>query len=806
MVGRRFLWSLILLVGTSCDNPAGPELSVLAVTPATAEIVVGDTIRLTAIGLSSAGDTIHGLLITWASSDTLVVTVSSTGLVTARGPGAATITAASGAISGPASIDVRIHFASVTAGADHDCGLTAAGVAYCWGENYSGQLGDGSTTARATATAVVGGHRFLAVAAGSSFTCGIDTDSVAWCWGLNGGGTLGIGTTDELPHSAPVQALGGHHFRDFSATGSHTCALTAQGDAYCWGAGRLGTGTSPDSIVPSPRLVEGGFAFNTLQTSVGHSCGVTPGNATLCWGFNSDGQLGAVTDTAFTTPTSVGDTLALAGVSAGGEQACGLQAGGAAICWGGMEVGEGYWVRRHPQRVEPTRSFTQITATFTTACGVDLSSAAWCWGSNWFGELGDGTEHPRLPGVMVSGGHAFSSVATGDSHTCGLDVSGAAYCWGANYSGELGTGTFGGNSAVPVPVSGGIAFRSIVGASSYTCGIAVDSTAWCWGTNSEGQLGDSSTTNRAQPVMVRGGLKFVDLAAGGSQYYAFTCGVTATGVAYCWGDGSKGQLGTGVTDSSTVPVAVTGGLSFTRIAAGRSGNSFACGVTSGGSAYCWGANRFGTLGRGDTVSSSAPVAVAGGLTFTDIAAGSAFACGRTGGAAVYCWGNNTGGQMAQGSLGIESLRPIPAVTPTPFTRVAVGQLHSCGLAADSTAWCWGRNREGQLGTGDSVSGRVPRAVAGGLHFKLLALSYLQSCGLTGAGAAYCWGWDGAPTPQAIQPEHSFLMLSGSPVGRVCGVRSDSAAVCISELAGAAPRRAVTAAPPLRRSLLLRHTR
>ena len=722
---------------------------------------------------------------TWASSDTVVATVSAEGLVTARGLGTATIIATSGAISGPAHIAVTIHFAAVAPGASHTCGLTAGGVAYCWGENYGGQLGDGSTTNRLVATAVAGGHRFVALAAGGDFTCGLDVDSLSWCWGFNWSGQLGIGATDEIAHSVPVPVAGNHRFRELTATWADVCGVTAEGAAYCWGSWMVGAGMAP-TVTPSPTPVTGGFAFGTVGVAAGHACGITSAGVTLCWGGNSSGELGAVTDTLFLAPVAVGDTLNLAGLEAGGLQACGLETG-AAVCWGTMEIGEGYWVRRNPERAAPGLTFTRVSADYSTACGLEPSGAAWCWGSNWFGELGNGTAYQsHYPPVPVSGGHAFVDITVGDGFVCGLEGTGAAYCWGDNSTGQLGQGVVGGADSVPVAVVGGHAFRSIAPGILHTCGVTTDSTAWCWGSNSDGQLGDSSTTSRSQPTLVRGGLKWIALVAAGYTYHAYTCGITSTGAAYCWGNGSNGRLGTGSNASSTVPVPVAGGLTFTQLASAGLSASFTCGVTTGGAAYCWGANRYGNLGRGDTVSSSSPVAVAGGLTFSNVTTGNSFACGRTVSADVYCWGSNTLGEMAQGYLGVESLRPIPVQTGVTFRRVAVGFSHSCGLATDSSAWCWGRNREGQLGVGDSVSSIAPRSVAGGLHFASLTLGYATSCGLTASGVAYCWGGGRPTVPTVAQPGTVFLSLASSPGDRVCGVRADSMVVCMQVLVNAPP--------------------
>ncbi len=404
-----FLLLASAALGYACSDAAGPRLTSIAVSPPTAALALGDTAHLTAVGLSAAGDTIRGLTVTWTSGDTLVATVSDSGVVVGRGPGSTAIVATSAGIQGVAGIAVSFHVAAIAAGFDHDCALTADGTGYCWGANSFGQLGDGTIAPRTVPTLVAGGHRFLALTAGDYYTCGLAADSLAWCWGFNYWGQLGIGTRDTLPHALPVPVAGAHHFRQLQ-TSRRTCGVTAQGEGYCWGSnefGALGTGAPLDSFVPTPAPVSGGLAFSAISTSYAHSCGVSAGGSAHCWGVNGDGELGAVTDTLFTTPVAVGDTLSLSGLTASGAQACALGTGGAAICWGMMEVGEGFWYRRNPVRLAPGLTFTRIAVDFSDACGLAPGGAAWCWGSNWFGELGDGTSLPRYPPVPVSGNHTF---------------------------------------------------------------------------------------------------------------------------------------------------------------------------------------------------------------------------------------------------------------------------------------------------------------------------------------------------------------------------------------------------------------
>src|SRR5213078_2781873 len=222
-------------------------------------------------------------------------------------------------------------------------------------------------------------------------------------------------------------------------------------------------------------------------------------------------------------------------------------------------------------------------------------------------------------------GFAFASVSSGAEHACGLTTSGAAYCWGYNGWGQLGNGSTE-DGPLPVAVAGGLRFTALTAGYMHTCGLTPSGAAYCWGYNGQysgfGPLGDGSVTPSSVPVAVTGGLTFSSVSPGREH----TCGLTATGSAYCWG---AGPLGNGSSAGSAVPVAVTGGLTFSALSAA---SSRTCGLTTTGAAYCWGA---GPLGDGSTAGSSVPVAVAGGATSTAISGGgfdAGYACAEPSGA------------------------------------------------------------------------------------------------------------------------------------------------------------------------------
>jgi len=208
--------------------------------------------------------------------------------------------------------------------------------------------------------------------------------------------------------------------------------------------------------------------------------------------------------------------------------------------------------------------------------------------------LGRGTgSNSSQPPDTILGELRFASLAAGSHHTCGLTFSGAAYCWGRNNRGQLGDGTSGTNRSEPVPVSGGLSFLTLAAGFEHTCGVAVSGATYCWGYNNFGQLGNGTSGPASvflTPVQVSGGYSFVALAAGLSH----TCGVTSAGSALCWGWNQSGQVGDGTNaQSRTTPVQVAGGLEFRELHAGR---DHTCGLATTGAAYCWGWTEKGRLG------------------------------------------------------------------------------------------------------------------------------------------------------------------------------------------------------------------
>jgi alpha-tubulin suppressor-like RCC1 family protein len=343
-------------------------------------------------------------------------------------------------------------------------------------------------------------------------------------------------------------------------------------------------------------------------------------------------------------------------------------------------------------------------------------------------------------GEPSSAPEPFVHAAAGYYHSCALDNSGRAYCWGYNTNvGQVGDNTTVDRSS-PVPVVGGLTFRSLSGGGYHTCGVAVNNRAYCWGRNNFGQLGNGSTSDALQPVPVVGGMSFASIATGESH----TCGLLIDGRAVCWGMNGRGQLGNGTTSHSATPILVQGANTFIALDVGY---EHSCGLLANGTARCWGKNAQGQLGDGTRTDRTGPVVAGGGLTFATsgpgagIKGGQNHTCAVTSSGQAYCWGDNWHNQIGVGGTRGAVVTPQPVPGLPAVGSVAVGGDHTCAVTPAGQAWCWGDNLRGQLGGGVETDYNSPLQVEGGFGFSALRLGWDHTCGVTPSGQQYCWGYN-----------------------------------------------------------------
>ena len=329
------------------------------------------------------------------------------------------------------------------------CELTTAGAAYCWGDNRRGQIGDGTLVNRSQATAVSGALTFASLAEGSAdHSCGLTAAGQAYCWGANSFGQLGDGSTTD--RTAPTPVSGGFTFTQVAVSPYRTCGRTAAGWLICWGwsgADLFGDGVL--GVVRSPLQVgAGGVSFASVALGQSNACAVSAGGTIYCWGLGTSGQIGDGQLISRSTPTPLTDGRSYSAVSVGVSHVCGLTVAGAAFCWGNGPLGTGATTSSStPAPVTGGLTFTSIAASPSGhTCARATTGVAYCWGSTSAGitdvrfgpQLGDGTIIARLVPTAVLSGVSFASVSVRSGFSCGRRSGGQPYCWGANSLGQLG--------------------------------------------------------------------------------------------------------------------------------------------------------------------------------------------------------------------------------------------------------------------------------------------------------------------------------------------------------------------------------
>ena len=366
----------------------------------------------------------------------------------------------------------------------------------------------------------------------------------------------------------------------------------------------------------------------------------------------------------------------------------------------------------------------------------------YAWGAGSSGQLGQGTSSvARSSPVAVVGGHTFVEVDCAAPTSIGLKGDGSAWTWGGGTNGALGDNTTTSKSS-PVAVVGNHSFIHVsmggenTGNSAVGFGLKADGSAWGWGRNTSGQLGDNTLTDKSSPVAVVGNHSFVALhtskgtSSGGAGH---TMGLKADGSVWCWGVGTNGVLGNQATTTKSSPVAVVGNHSFIAISAGV---QFCMALKADGSVWTWGANAsFGELGDNTTTAKSSPVAVVGNHSFIAIGAACVSAFGLKADGSIWSWGGDDLGGTNDGILGhntnnTHKSSPVAVVGNHSFVTLVVGSIGAAGIKADGSIWGWGRNTSGEIGDQTATNRSSPVLVVGGITFVAGARGDTHSVGTT----------------------------------------------------------------------------
>ena len=350
----------------------------------------------------------------------------------------------------------------VSSGASFTCAVKQDGTVWCWGLGTYGALGNGTQDDQLIPTKVVGLTGIASVSAGTTHACAVEAQNGSlWCWGDNTSGQLGDGTTVQSQLPKKVEGL--PPIREVSAGLGMTCAVDWDQSLWCWGSntsGELGLGYVSDATSPyvvEPTLVPSMSDVSHVSASLGmpNVCAVSQG-LTWCWGMGTDGQLGNGANTDSATPVQVmkdsppHGSLTAEWVSAGTSFACAGQdlVGPSMYCWGTNQsgllgIGSDVDSTNMAAVIEEPDDVDAVNAGITHACAHRLNGLVACWGDNSLGALGLGSNDPPYSNVPVDVPNLEDvvQVAVGALHTCVLTSTGALKCWGDNSTGELGDGT-----------------------------------------------------------------------------------------------------------------------------------------------------------------------------------------------------------------------------------------------------------------------------------------------------------------------------------------------------------------------------
>jgi alpha-tubulin suppressor-like RCC1 family protein len=670
------------------------------------------------------------------------------------------------------------------------CALMNGGTVDCWGQNYSGELGNGSVSADVpnptpvvaltgvkqisagsavacavlstgavdcwgqltaslnpnegwvdTPTPVAGVSGVIQVGVGTAYICVLLADRNVDCWGENRFDQLGSGEPTTSPK--PVRVPGLHGVTQLAINEFNACALISGGTIKCWGQnfnGQLGDGKSGQSF-SGVVTVRGITGATQVATGNGTTCATMKDGTVKCWGRTTAGQEGITSSKGYSSvPVTVPGLVSVRQVAVGQTEECAVHRTGWVECWGtsvlqGNGASAVFQFLPMDSRVTGLSNASSVSlgissGTSQHACALVRGGTVKCWGDNFAGELGDGASGEIGP-TLVTGLGDVSQVSAGVAHTCALLETGSIECWGLDMFGELGNGV-GPDRARPVVVPGVTGATQISSGRYDTCALLKSGTVKCWGYNVDGEVGDGHTSGTFasnRPTLVKGLSDVQQISVG----WDHSCALLHSGVVKCWGANSQGQLGNGSAKTSTTPVSVKSLSGVTQI---ETSVDDSCALLSDGTVKCWGSGQSGQLGNGEfSVRSLIPVTVSNLTGASQIGMGNSYACALLSGT-VECWGDNSYDEL--GNAGDNSAVPVSVGQLSSVSGIALGGTTSCAFTATTTFLCWGGGDDTAPGVIADWTPTTINTVAGAIN---VSIGGGHECALFPAGSIECWGQD-----------------------------------------------------------------
>lgn len=697
---------------------------------------------------------------------------------------------------------------AISAGYCYSVALKNDGTIYTWGYNSAGQLGNGTTTQSTYPVQVKLNNgtaltNITAIATGSSFCIALKSDGTVWAWGQNSSGQLGDGTTSGRLNPVQVKLNSTVVLTNIvaiAAGNQHCIALKSDGTILTWGAnnyGQLGNGSTSKSTYPVQVKLSNGTALSNITTiaaGTDHCITLNANGTVWTWGANSYGQLGngtSGTGTNQKNPVQVilnnGTVLInIIKISGGGDHSRALRNDNTLWSWGSnncSELGNGLKVSQN----FPVQMQLSAGTILTDVCDLyDGDSQSYivksngiilACGNNICGQLGDGTRvSPIYPVPFMA---RLYGNANGANHSIYLKDNGMVWAWGGNSYNQLGDGTTNQrNIPGEVRLADGSSLQNIITVASgnfHTVALKTNGTVWAWGRNNYGQIGNGTTNNQPNPVQIKKSdgtvlQHIIEVACGDNHTIAL--GDDAVGTLWAWGYNNSGQLGIGTSGAGTdktYPTAVKLPSSLinssriltpiagTFISSIKAGANHSMVLKYDGTVYTWGDNTYGqlgigTIGTGTNQKTPVQVKMADGSFLTKIIAiggGANHSIALKDDGTVWTWGYNNYGQLGIGTQGAGTDQKFPVQVKlndgTPLTNIVAisgGANHMVALKSDGTVWTWGYNAYGQLGDGTKTNQANPVQVTlpDVVLSKIISITSRKDHTIVTSSDGELWAW------------------------------------------------------------------
>jgi len=614
------------------------------------------------------------------------------------------------------------------------CFEIRSGKLWAWGNNELGQLGDGTYTQRSSPVQIGNDSDWVMVRPGYWHTLGLKSDGTLWAWGYNSVGMFGDGTNGNS--LTPKKIGTDNDWVNISAGTSFSLGLKSDGTLWGWGYNnvyQLGNGYTQTTFSPKQIGKDNKWVSVVAGRTFGYA--LRSDGTLWAWGENTAGKLGDGTTTNRSTPVQVGTDNKWVSMKAGLEFGMGMKSDGTLWAWGrnfSGQLGDGTNTDRYsPVQCGRDNDWVTFVASSHTSLAIKSDGSLWTWGSNKWGMLGNGKDIDENTPIKIGTDHNWVNLGAGASLSYAVKSDGSLWACGNNAHGGVGDGTYNNSRYEFIKISTDSKFVNISSGAFHSAGLKSDGTLWTWGYNYFGQLGDSSTKQKNNPVQIGKDSTWMSIALGANH----SLGLKANGTLWAWGNNEKGQLGNGTTNNSTIPTQIGKDSIWASISAG---GNHSLALKADGTLWAWGENSNGQLGDSSQNNRNKPVQVGKQYGWVSISAGNKHTIGLTSNGRLFAWGANDMRQLGDGSK-TQRNKPVRLGGDSTWIAMSAGGFHNLGLKSDGTLWAWGNNDREQLGDGTTSTRNGPTKIGSETKWIAISAGNTHNIGLKSDGTLWFWG-------------------------------------------------------------------